>query len=93
MGVGDNAVKLCPTCGRRPSERHAFWDSSPPCDDSIHDIADAGPELLETLEAFGSFDCVKLLRGDLACTPADACDACQARFVIARARGGEVQQP
>lgn len=59
----------CPTCGRRPSERHGAAFTVPSvevgekllsvvhrylpggsCDDPIHDLADAGPELAACLE-------------------------------------------
>lgn len=60
----------CPTCGRRPSERHGAAFTVPSvevgekllsvvhrylpggsCDDPIHDLADAGPELVERLKS------------------------------------------
>lgn len=55
-------MKVCPECGRRPSERHASSDdpvrhialggvSVDCCPGPTHDVADAAPALLEALEA------------------------------------------
>lgn len=49
-------IQLCPTCGRRPSEKHASSAvivSGPNvdnCPDLIHDLADRAPEMAKELE-------------------------------------------
>lgn len=54
-------MKLCPTCGRRPSERHDIelpgetvkhCVVTPACLNPIHALADLGPEMAEWLRLY-----------------------------------------
>ena len=55
LAIGrSQTTPTCPTCGRRPSERHsAKWRVT--CRDPIHDLADRAEAMRDALERYRQF--------------------------------------